>query len=83
MTDPNIPGTEKLAVCSYFGSRGDRLWKVKSEDLGASSGLTPPMEVFNIKGWTRSLAATAVLRLAFESDEFMKVRLFTVAVTVQ
>ena len=73
-TDPNIPGTEKLAVRSRFAPQNDeeRLWTVSSQDLGASAGLAPPMCVFNVKGWTRSLTASLILLCAFECDDFMK-----------
>lgn len=70
---PDTPGTEKLAICALFeGAQKQRLWTLKSEDLGATKGLAPPMSVFNIKGWTRTLAATVVMRCAYECDEFVK-----------
>lgn len=33
------------------------------------------MCVFNIKGWSRTLAAVAILRCAYENEEFMKARI--------
>ena len=73
MTNPDCPGTEKLAVCKLMEPRTqehERLWNARSKDVGAASFLAPPMCVFNIKGWTRSLAATVVLRCAYEIPEF-------------
>ena len=71
ITNPDVPGTEKLAVCRDFRPRDFRC-PLKSRDITAVGDLAPPMCVFNAKGWTRSLAATAVLRLAYEKNEFMQ-----------
>ena len=74
-SDPNQPGTEKLAICRPFQNKpGDqRLWSLESADVGGQPDWAPPMCVFNIKGWTRSLAATVILRSAYENPEVLKV----------
>ena len=74
LSDSNVPGVEKLAVCGRFGESASdkRIWSLTSSSLGAATDLAPPMCVFNIKGWSRTLAAVAILRCAYENEEFMK-----------
>ena len=50
-------------------------WALASSDVGCPGGmaLAGVMAVFNVKGWSRSLAATAILRCAFKAPEFFKV----------
>ena len=73
-TDPD-ESAEKLSVVAR--SQGCRTtpsvsWTMDSGEIGASKGLAGVMCVFNVKGWSRSLAATAILRCAYEETEFYK-----------
>ena len=83
VTDANVAGTEKLAVCSLekvgkMAGSEPRLWRCDSDDVDAPKGLASPMSVFNIKGWSRSLAATAVMRCAYEDEGFRKAGLLII-----
>ena len=76
-TDPD-ESAEKLSVVAR--SQGCRTtpsvsWTMDSGEIGASKGLAGVMRVFNVKGWSRSLAATAILRCAYEKTEFYEARI--------
>ena len=79
LTDADTPGVEKLAVCSLEKVRrmrtSERLWNIDSTWIEAEKGLAPPMAVFNVKGWSRSLAAVAIMMCAYEKEDFRKAAL--------
>lgn len=67
LTDPNVPGTEKVVMTMV----GDKWLKtprtrISSADLNCDPKLLPPQVAFAAKGWNRSCAALSVLRAAFE-----------------
>ena len=76
-TDPNIPGTEKLAISAI---RKDLVThpqpSFRPSDLSgddATSSMLEPMSVFLVKGWTRSLCAIVCLAHCYENpDEILK-----------
>ena len=70
LTDPNCPGTEKLAVsaikpelltCPHMPVRLSEITAEKTDSL-------PPMSLFLVKGWSRCVAMTACLLHAYESE---------------
>ena len=78
-TDPNNPGTEKLAVAaiepSFLVSAPARPTLQATDivaDEGVGKDLLNPMSVFHVKGWTRSVCAITVLLHAFKDQDALK-----------
>ena len=76
MTDPTIPGVERLVVCSMQPEHG---MKPKfefeagevSEDA-VSQHWIPPHQCFLVKGWTRTVAAMTVMLAAYDCPAFFQ-----------
>lgn len=75
LTDPNIPGTEKLVVCAVDDKwlTGHRMW-MSAAELSIDSGekLLPPHTVFAVKGFNRSVCGLLVLLAAYEMPLLME-----------
>lgn len=76
LSNPEIPGTEKLCV-----SVADPSWLASpKKDLEAAEcgmpddGIAPPESFFFVKGWPRSVCCLAVLWFSFKSEEFCQAR---------
>ncbi|CAK9008796.1 unnamed protein product [Durusdinium trenchii] len=73
-TDPNKPGTEKIAVSAVK----PEMLSTPPIPLDASAihtchGLLSPMSTFMVKGWSRCVAAVSLLLYSYESPEVLKV----------
>ena len=72
MSDPNIPGNEKLVVTST-----DDKWlssprmRISASDLGVDGALLPPQVAFAAKGWNRSVSLLLVLCACSELGDVM------------
>ena len=78
-TDPNLAGTEKLAVAAIepsFLALGRARPALQATDIvgdeGVGKDMLGPMSVFNVKGWTRSVCAITVLLHGFEDQDAVK-----------
>lgn len=76
-TDPNLGGTEKLTIakpCS--GMMGD-VPKIKVTDVVSDPAfrhVIPPLSIAFVKGWTRGMAAIAIMACAYEDKAFLEAR---------
>ena len=72
MSDPNIPGNEKVVVTSTNDKwlTSPRL-RISASDLGADKALLPPQVAFAAKGWNRSVSLLLVLRACCELGDVM------------
>ena len=74
MTDPDVPGTEKLVICSV-----DDKWLTRKRimipagSIGENTGsLLGPQNVFTVKGFNRSTCALLVMLATFELRPLME-----------
>ena len=75
MTDPNLGGVEKLSVSKPCPGMMVGVPSLSMNDVvndGASQGIIPPLGVLFVKGWTRGMAALAVMACAYADPEFLK-----------
>lgn len=74
ITDPDVPGTEKLAVSKLRKEFGCcPKFQFASVDIDSSYGqLMQPHNVFFAKGWSRSVSAYAVWLCAYEQPAFFQ-----------
>ena len=74
-SDPNIPGTEKLAVAEIRAELMPANFpKITLQEVTDAPGLLGPMSVFLVKGWSRCVSAVACLLHAYESPEAFQAR---------
>lgn len=74
-SDPNLPGTEKLAVAAIqpeLVASGVSRLTVSDIVGGEGPPLMDPMSVFLVKGWSRSLCAIGCLLHAFEIPDVLE-----------
>ena len=75
LTNPDLPGTEKLVICTvdekWLSVR--RVW-VSAAELALASGekLISPQSVFTVKGFNRSVCALLVLMATMEMPALME-----------
>ncbi|CAK9105262.1 Uncharacterized protein SCF082_LOCUS49072 [Durusdinium trenchii] len=75
LTNPDLPGTEKLVICTvdekWLSVR--RVW-VSAAELALASGekLISPQSVFTVKGFNRSVCALLVLLATMEMPALME-----------
>ena len=77
-TDPNLGGVEKLSVskpCPGMMVGVPSLSVTDVVDDETSQGIIPPLGVLFVKGWTRGMAALAVMACAYADPEFLKARI--------
>ena len=79
LTDSNLGGVEKLTVCLPAGNMCQGRTTLKPGDVVTTaldtadvSQYVPPMGLFLVKGWTRSLACMCVLACAWENPAFFE-----------
>lgn len=75
-TNPDIPGTEKLAVSSIRRELLSMDPPLVGE-IGCAGDL-PPMSTFLVKGWSRSVAAVVCLLHAWQEPEALEADSFQV-----
>jgi len=75
MTNPNIPGVERLVTCPITDSwiHGSPT-KLRADDVGAH-GLVSPGRLFMVKGYNRCLAALGILWAAYREPALLQERL--------
>lgn len=76
-TDPDIPGTEKVAVAEikpeYVHTARPTFAASDITDSPEASTMLQPQSCFLVKGWTRSVCCTTCLLHAYEMpDEVLK-----------
>ena len=74
ITDPDVPGTEKLAISKLRRELGCcPKFEFASVDIDPGyDQLMRPRGVFFAKGWSRSVSAYAVWLCAYEQPSFFK-----------
>lgn len=74
LTNPDVPGTEKLAISSFRTEKGVKPpFPLKAEQVGYPANSLAPQSAFMVKGWSRSMAAWTILLAAYEDKEFAEV----------
>lgn len=70
-TDPDTPGTEKLAVAEILPAyiSGTRPSFSAVDICQESKSLLAPMSLFHVKGWTRACCAITCLLHAYTSPD--------------
>lgn len=75
LTDSNLGGVEKLCISGAVAGMNRSKPAITCLDVGATdAALIGPMSLIYVKGWTRSLAALAVLLAAFENEGVFEAR---------
>lgn len=75
LTDSNLGGVEKLCISGAVAGMNKSKPAITCLDVGAKdAALIAPMSLIYIKGWTRSVAALAVLLAAFEDEGVFQAR---------
>ncbi len=74
-TDSNLGGVEKLCISGAVAGMNKSKPAITCLDVGAQdAALIGPMSLIYVKGWTRSVAALAVMLAAFENDDMLQAR---------
>ena len=72
-TDPNIAGTEKLAVAEKPSTLTNPMPALRATDISdEAKGFLDPMACFHVKGWTRSRCALTVLLHCYENPDVLQ-----------
>lgn len=74
-TDPDLGAVEKLSISKpCLGMMGD-VPKISIADIvddAASTHMIPPLGVLFVKGWTRGIAALAIMACCYEDKSFLE-----------
>ena len=75
VTDPDIPGTEKIVVSRARDQWVNKINLVMPATFDAEPSLLPPNHVFAVKGWNRSIAAHLFLLACWDTPALLEERL--------
>lgn len=76
-TDPNIGATEKLTIAKPCSGMMADVPKIQLTDVVADPAfrhVIPPLSIAFVKGWTRGMAAIAIMACAYEDKAFLEAR---------
>lgn len=75
LSNPDRPGTEKLAITALRPEAGIvPPHNISASDIGVDADVLAPMNCMMVKGWSRSLAALTVMTCLWKCEKFQKAR---------